>query len=40
MEGMNEILIHSLDIFVVEQADCHFENLAALSRENQRILSA
>ena len=40
MEGMNEVLIDSLDIFIIKQAYCHFENLVVLSRENHRILSA
>ena len=35
---MHQVLINSLHIFVVEQADCHLENLLVLRRENQRVL--
>ena len=36
---MNEILVKRFNIFVVQQADCHFENLVVLSGEDQRVLA-
>ena len=38
MERVHQVLIDCLHIFVVEQANCHLENLLVLRRENQRVL--
>ena len=36
---MNEILVEGFHIFVIKQADCHFENLVGLSCEDKRVLA-
>ena len=38
MERVHQVLIDGFHIFVVEEADCHLENLVVLRRENQRVL--
>ena len=40
MEWVNQVLVNSLYVFVVEQADCHFENLIVFRCKNQGVLAA
>ena len=39
MERMDEVLVERFDVFIIEQADCHLENLVVLRCEDQSVLA-